>query len=273
MLIRYKNEDQAFSELLIAELSAFNFDSFLESEGRVKAYMPFEKFDEQMFKDYIDNNKFFDNTSYEIKRIGEKNWNELWESNFEPVIIADRCLIKAPFHTLKEKVDYEIIIEPKMSFGTGHHESTVLMVEQMLDMDMTDNIVLDMGCGTGVLAILAYKKGAGNITAIDNFDWAAKNAKENIKINNCRKIKVLHGDASDIRNMTFSLILANINKNVLLQDMHIYYDCLCENGQLLMSGILEKDVDDIVNKAFEVGLKPELQRSRNNWSVLLCNKR
>ncbi len=272
VIINYKNDNPDISEIFIAELSVFDFDSFAESEGKIKAYMPAQKFNKKDFLAFFKTNTFFKDADLTINTIGDKNWNKVWEQNFEPVLIDGQCYIRAPFHAPDKQARYELIIEPKMSFGTGHHASTMLMVKQMLLMDFHGKKVLDMGCGTGVLAILASKCGAEKVTAIDNSHWAAKNTKENIKINNTENIDVLHGDALLLKNRCFDIILANINKNVLLQDMKVYSDCLNTEGILLMSGIMEKDAEDIINKAFEVGLKPAVQNSTGDWVLLSCNK-
>ncbi len=271
VIINYRNDQKDLSEIFIAELSVFDFDSFAESEGKIKAYIPAQKFNENDFLVFFKNNTLFSSADYTINTIGDKNWNEVWERNFDPVLIDGQCFIRAPFHAPNKQVMYELVIEPKMSFGTGHHASTMLMIRQMLLMDFAGKQVLDMGCGTGVLAILASKKGAASVTAIDNFHWAVKNTEENIKINNTKNIDVLHGDALLLKNSTFDVILANINKNVLLEDMKVYKESLNPGGVLMMSGIMEKDAQDIVNRAFDTGLKPAFEKTKGDWVLLSCN--
>jgi ribosomal protein L11 methyltransferase len=261
-------EDQS---LLIAGLLELGFDSFGEEENTLLAYIPADNFQDEMLKGL----PFLQNHS-EVKAhvhpMEDKNWNKEWESNYRPVTIAGKCHVRAPFHPPMAEVDYEIIIEPKMAFGTAHHETTQLMASWLMELDINGKEVLDMGCGTGILAILANKMGAANVTGIDNDEWAWRNGLENFRINRVDNGNVYLGDASLIKTGSFDMILANINRNVLLQDMKAYIDGLRENGLLLLSGFYEKDIDAIAAAASENGLLLTASHCLNDWAVVLFYK-
>jgi ribosomal protein L11 methyltransferase len=206
------------------------------------------------------------------EEIQEKNWNEVWESNFEPVVIDNRCVVRAPFHKEYKDICYQINIEPKMSFGTGHHQTTRMMLEKILDLDVNQKNILDMGCGTGVLSILAAMKGAGNITAIDIDKWAIENTIENAQKNQINKIEVIQGGKDIIADRKFDIILANINRNILLDQMERYSKALINSGLLILSGILAEDIEIISESAKTNGFTLTDKNSMNNW-VLLMFKR
>lgn len=253
------------SEILIAELNEVGFESYTEIQNGINAYIPQNIFDNEKIKN-LQINSFPDCTiEYSWQIIKAQNWNAIWESNFEPISIENECFVRAPFHQKQNQFTYDIIIEPKMSFGTGHHETTSLMLKAMLSMDFNDRIVLDMGCGTGVLAILASLKKAKNIIAIDIDEWAFENTIENIARNNCHNIEVFKGDAALINQKLFDIILANINRNILLEDIKHYSKTLKRNGILLLSGIYENDLDVIKKEAENQHLKFEMYDSKNNW--------
>jgi ribosomal protein L11 methyltransferase len=254
------------SELLIAELGEIGFESFTVEGSVVNAYIQHQLFDIEKVKslNIINDNNFCD-IKYSHKVIEDQNWNAKWEENFDPIIIDDRCIIKAPFHNITKSYEYEITIMPKMSFGTGHHETTSLIVNKLLDVDVTDKIVLDMGCGTGILAILASMKGAKAITAIDNDEWAYNNSVENIATNNTENIDVHLGDAEMLKGLSFDIIIANINRNILLNDMEAYFNSLNNNGHLIMSGFYLSDLETIKDKAHSLGLKFKSYSENNNW--------
>ena len=214
------NPTEPWSDLLIDLMGEIGFESFDENHQGFKAYIPAQLFDKSKLEEIqlSDENGSHVDFNFEIKHITSQNWNELWESNFDPVDIEGRCFIRAPFHEAKNGYEYQIVIEPKMSFGTGHHETTSLMVQWVLDTDFSGKEVLDMGCGTGILAILSRKKGARNVVAIDNFIYAYENAIENAHYNDVTDITVMHGDASLLGDQKFDIILANITRNVLLAD-------------------------------------------------------
>ncbi len=255
------------SEILIAELGELPFESFVESEYGITAYIQKSLWNSNILEDlYILNSPEF-TISYTIEEIEQVNWNEEWEKNFEAIDVDGKCHVRAPFHP-KSDAQYEIIIEPKMSFGTGHHETTHMMIQHLLEMDVTGLKTLDMGCGTAILAILAEMKGAKPIDAIDIDNWCFLNSIENCERNNCNNITVYEGDASLLKDKKYDLIIANINRNILLNDMQSYVDCLNENGTILFSGFYEEDIPFINESCLEKGLTYVKKIQRNNWVSL-----
>ncbi len=260
-------------DVLVTILSNMGYDSFEETDTGCKAYIEKELFDEQKLHN-IDLNSMFGQkiqVSFVSREVENINWNEEWEKNYEPVLIAEKCYIRAPFHQPKPEVPMEIIIEPKMSFGTGHHKTTSLIVEFLLETDIKNKTVLDMGCGTGVLAIVSKRLGAGKVTAIDNHLYAYENTIENAENNNV-ELKVLHGDSSLLGEETYDIIIANITKNILLEDMDKYEAVLNSNGLLFLSGFFEEDIDDMINKAKILGLTLEGQKEDSSWAALKMKK-
>ena len=254
------------SEILMAQLGEIGFESFVEINEGLLAYIPAKDFKEKSLNILQSSDcKELLQFTYEFHLVEDQNWNEVWESNYEEVVIADKCLVRAPFHPKMENIEFDIIIEPKMSFGTAHHETTSLMIEHLLNVDFKNKSVLDMGCGTGVLAILAALKGATKITAIDNDEWAYKNTVENILKNNKSEIEVLEGDAEIIKNRKFDVIIANINRNILLNDMAAYSNSLNKNGVLFLSGFYETDLPIIKEKATSLGLNYASYLTKNYW--------
>jgi ribosomal protein L11 methyltransferase len=260
------------SEILIAQLGEVGFESFVENEEGFLAYINQLDFDKSLLKGVqLLNNPDFKIT-WSSKEIEQQNWNSEWEKNFHPIRIDDRCMVRAPFHA-KEEVDFDIIIEPKMSFGTGHHETTHMMLQHILDNDFRDKSVLDMGCGTGILAILAEMRGAKPIEAIDIDNWCCLNSIENIERNNCSNIKVFEGDSSLLINKKFDAIIANINRNILLDDISIYAQCLNVNGLLFLSGFYKSDLNIISSKCDEYSLQFNNNLEKNNWVAAVYRKR
>lgn len=252
------------SDILIAELGEAGFESFVEEEDDVLAYIQKTDWSSDILDDiYILGNSNFEIT-YQYKEIAQENWNATWEQNFQPIIVDDVCMIRAPFHE-KIQVDYDIVIEPKMSFGTGHHETTHMMLQHILQLDVENKTVLDMGSGTGVLAILAGMRGATNIDAIDIDNWCYLNAKENVTRNNMDFISVYEGDVTLLKDKKYDLIIANINRNILLADLPSYAKCLNKGGVLLLSGFYTEDLEMISQKCTELELKFEKNLERNNW--------
>ena len=258
---------QPGSEILIAELGYAGFESFVETTDGVVAYIQqSEHFDSILESINILKSEEFEIT-YSFETIMQTNWNAEWEKNFNPIVVGDQCAIRAPFHDPFD-VKYDIIIEPKMSFGTGHHETTHMMIEHILASDFTNKSVLDMGCGTGVLAILSKKNGAEVVEAIDIDNWCYLNSLENISRNDCAEISVLQGDASLLKGKRFDVIIANINRNILLKDLSTYAACLNENGSLFLSGFYDSDCELIESSCLKLGLKFETKRIRNSWVAL-----
>ncbi len=255
------------SEILVAELGELPFESFVESEFGVTAYIQKQFWTETILDDlFILNSPQFI-ISYKIEEIEQVNWNEEWEKNFEPIDVDGLCHVRAPFHP-KTVAKYDIIIEPKMSFGTGHHETTHMMIQHLLDMEVSDLKTLDMGCGTAILAILAEMKGAKPIDAIDIDNWCYLNSIENAERNSCSQITVYEGDAALLKGKKYDLIIANINRNILLNDMQSYVDCLNPNGTILFSGFYEEDIPFIDASCIEKGLFFKKKLQRNNWVSL-----
>ena len=255
------------SEILIAELGEKAFESFMETEDGISAYVQKELWTENILDDiYILTSSEFA-ISYEIEEIAPVNWNEEWEKNFSPIDVDGICYVRAPFHE-KTNAEFDIIIEPKMSFGTGHHETTHMMIQHLLETDVKDLKTLDMGCGTAILAILAEKKGANPIDAIDIDNWCYLNSIENAERNNCKEISVYEGDATLLESKNYDLIIANINRNILLNDIKIYSDCLNTNGILLLSGFYNEDIASIDAECIKNGLTYVKKLERNNWVSL-----
>ncbi len=258
---------QPGTEILIAELGYAGFESFVETPDGVIAYIQKGDHSESILESiHILSSEEFKIT-FNFETIAQTNWNAEWEKNFNPIVVGDQCAIRAPFHDPFD-VEYDIIIEPKMSFGTGHHETTHMMIEHILASDFANKSVLDMGCGTGVLAILAMKKGASKVEAIDIDNWCYLNSLENISRNECDQIIVLEGDASLLEGKKFDVIIANINRNILLNDLSGYVACLNENAFLFLSGFYDSDCTLIATSCQKLGLKLETKRTRNNWVAL-----
>lgn len=255
------------AEILMAELGYAGFESFVETNSGLQAYIQKEDWSEDILDDvYILNSDEFE-ISYSKKEIAKVNWNAEWEKSFFPIVVNNICTVRAPFHE-KPNTEYDIIIEPKMSFGTGHHETTFMMIKHMLQVDFKDKVVLDMGCGTGVLAILAQKLGAQEVTAIDIDNWCYKNSIENVEKNNCNSIKVLEGDASLLVSKQFDVILANINRNILLDDLLTYIENLNKDGILILSGFYDNDIHSIQEVCEQHLLKLIGTIEKNKWVSL-----
>lgn len=255
---------QPAAEILIAELGAVGFESFVEEPDGIMAYIQKKDWAESLLDsvEILRNSKF--HITYRHREIEQENWNANWESNFEAIEIGQHCVVRAPFHDAPD-VRYDIVIEPKMSFGTGHHETTHMMLEHILEIDCKGKSVLDMGCGTGVLAILSAMRGATMVDAIDIDSWCFQNSLENVDRNGCSQIRVQLGDAGLLGDRKYHLIIANINRNILLADIPIYAKCLAPSGILLLSGFYKTDLEIISEKCESVALKFEKNLEKNNW--------
>ena len=255
------------SEILVAELGELPFESFIDSDSGIVAYIQKQFWTENILDDlHILSSAEFQ-VSYTIEEIDQVNWNEEWEKNFEAIEVDGICHVRAPFHP-KTDAKFDIVIEPKMSFGTGHHETTHMMIQHLLETDVAGKKTLDMGCGTAILAILAEMKGAQPIDAIDIDNWCYLNSIENVERNNCTQISVYEGDADLLKGKKYDLIIANINRNILLNDMQTYVDCLNKDGILLLSGFYTEDIPFIDASCTENGLTYVKNFERNNWVSL-----
>jgi len=258
-------------EIVIAWLAELGFESFEESEDEVKAYIPAANFDEDAFFEFTEH--FYELIAlFDIRHIEHENWNHAWESNFPMTEIADRIVVYAPFHEAVPDREYRICIMPQMSFGTGHHETTSLMLELMLDLDMNGKRTLDMGCGTGILAIFAAIKKAHPVTAVDIDEWAFRNAAENCERNSISEIEILQGDSSLLTGRSYDIVLANITRNILLADMSTYAECLSTDGLLLLSGFYSTDFTDITAEARQHRLLLTKNIQKKNWMAAVYRK-
>jgi ribosomal protein L11 methyltransferase len=253
-------------DLLINALADYGFDTFEEMEIGFKAYIPTESFNQKTFDRELEPLHDILSFSYQVTLIPQKNWNEVWESNFEPIEISDQIYVRATFHTAKLEFKYEVVIDPKMAFGTGHHQTTSMMMEWMLEGDFNGKNVLDMGCGTGILAILASKMGAEHITAIDYDQVCYDSTIENAQLNNIGNITPLCGSKEAIPNEVYDVILANINRNILLEQMDRYVQVLKPGGEIYFSGFYETpDLDIITAEANKLGLKYISHKKTKDW--------
>ena len=261
-----------FADILVARLNEIEFESYSEDETGVKAYVQTHLLDENAVKEIINEVAKLCELSFTITKVKQENWNKKWENNFEPVHINDKCVIRAHFHAAFPDLEHEIIITPKMSFGTGHHETTSLVMNEMFGIDFTDKSVLDMGSGTGVLAILAAKLGATSLIGIDFDEWAYENAVENAEINAISTISFMHGDVDAIGDATFDIILANINRNIILQDIATYVKAMNTKSEIIFSGFLKEDIPLILEKSEQLGLELVVSKHKNKWQMLHLKK-
>ncbi|MCH3882820.1 MULTISPECIES: 50S ribosomal protein L11 methyltransferase [Tenacibaculum] len=254
-------------EILIAELGNVGFESFVETEEGVTAYVQKNEWNSTILESiFILSSEEF-NIEYTKVEVAQTNWNAEWEKNFQPIEVDNLVSVRAPFHE-NPNLKYDIVIEPKMSFGTGHHETTHMMIQHLIDLDVENKKTLDMGCGTGILAIFAEMKGAQPIDAIDIDNWCYENSVENVARNNRKHISVFEGDSSLLVNKKYDVIIANINRNILLNDMKTYTDCLNKDGVLLLSGFYKEDISTIDAEVSKYGLSLAKTIERNNWVAL-----
>ena len=255
------------TEILIAELGHVGFESFVENDNGVTAYIQKQEWNSNILDDlYILGSAEF-NIKFSYHEVIQTNWNKEWEKNFNPIQVDGQVSVRAPFHE-NPSLKFDIVIEPKMSFGTGHHETTHMMIQHLLALDLENKKVLDMGCGTGILAIFSEMKGAQPTDAIDIDSWCYQNSTENVQRNGCKYITVLEGDSSLLKGKKYDVIIANINRNILLSDMKIYTDCLRQEGILLLSGFYKDDIAIIESEVVKHGLVFDKMIQRNRWVAL-----
>lgn len=265
--------EEYLSDVLASELGELGFDSFLPTYNGLEAFIPANLYSEVKLNELLSNFIFEATIEYNVIKVETINWNEEWEKHyFEPIIIDNECVIHSSFHKDIPKLKYDIVIDPKMSFGTGHHETTSLMIAEILKMDVKGLSILDMGCGTSVLAILAAMRGASKITAIDIDEWCVANSIENIALNKVEGIEVLMGDAQLLNGLKYDVIIANINRNILLNDIKTYADCLDAGGELYISGFYKEDIPLIEAEANRNNLKLNYFAEKNNWVAVKTTK-
>ena len=265
-------ENENLKDMFMELLGSIGFDSFMDTDDGFEAYCQEPALDENELNDIMQMEQFANVKLLKKELIPDQDWNATWEASYEPVIINEFCRIRAPFHKVEGSYKYDLIIEPKMSFGTAHHETTSQIIELMLQSDFSGLNLLDMGSGTGVLAILAKKLGSATTVAIDNDEWAYRNALDNIRLNDENEIIVELGDANSLNDRQFDIILANINRNILLRDMKEYVKCLVDGGKIFFSGFYEEDLVLIAKEAERLGLKYSNHVTKNNWTAAVFVK-
>ena len=265
-------DNENLKDMFMELLGEIGFDSFMDTDEGIDAYCQEPLLNEEELNDIMQMEQFANVKFLKKELIPDQDWNATWEASYEPVIINEFCRIRAPFHKVEGSYKYDLIIEPKMSFGTAHHETTSQIIELMLQSDFTGQNLLDMGSGTGVLAILAKKLGSATTVAIDNDEWAYRNALDNIRLNDENEIIVELGDASSLNDRQFDVILANINRNILLRDMKEYVKCLVDGGKIFFSGFYEEDLVLIAKEAERLGLTYSNHVTKNNWTAAVFVK-
>lgn len=264
---------EAYRDILIAELADIGFDSFLETDQGFDAYISEDLFERAPFQAIISQYTEAASISLEEGKMAKVNWNEEWEKHYDPIEVEDQVYVRASFHEPKPQFAYEILINPKMSFGTGHHATTYLMLSHQLTLNHKDKRVLDIGAGTGILAIMAHLLGAASVEAFDIDEWCVENGNENFALNGMDKVQMGKGTVREVQPQgEFEIVLANINKNVLLDEMEVYSTLVKQSGYLLLSGFYEHDINDILSKASLPGLELVRQQVKDNWAALILQK-
>ncbi len=260
--------NETFGEIIMAELAELGFDSFIDKENGILGYIDGDLFEDMAVKQVFETYSSRTNLHYSFKKVERENWNSQWESNFSPISVDDKIHVRATFH---EPNDFpiEIIITPKMSFGTGHHETTHQVMSLQLEVDHAHKTVLDVGTGTGILAILAMKLGAKSVHAFDIDEWSVENTIENLELNNIKNVSVSLGTIQDQTAVQYDIVLANINRNILLDEIPLYVTFMKAGAHLFVSGFYEHDAIDIIAKATECGLKLIQQKSKNKWAAIV----
>lgn len=263
------NCPEDLSDYLIAELFEIGFDSFQEFDDGFEGSCDHSAFDENKVKDILTQ---FPNITFQLKEQEKVNWNEEWEKNYDPIIVDDRCIVRASFHKPQPQFEYEIIVTPKMSFGTGHHATTHQVLAYQLELDHQGKKVLDVGTGTGILAIMAQKRGASKLVATDIDEWCIENSEENFSLNGISEIALVKGQIEEVDEKDFDIVIANINKNVLLDQISEYSVRLKPGGQLVLSGFYESDIEDLEKEALQFDLMKVHWTTRDNWAMLVLSK-
>jgi ribosomal protein L11 methyltransferase len=265
--------DPDYAEILMAEIAEAGFDTFLETDSGFEAYVEMEKYDREQLEHIKEKYSTQTPIVFSQDQIQKRNWNEEWEKSYNPILVENKCLIRADFHQSDKKYPYELIITPKMSFGTGHHQTTYLMIKNQMEIDHRGKRVMDAGCGTAILSIMASKLGAREVEAFDIDEWSVSNGKENIETNGCVNIRQQQGKLAELNIMgTFDIILANINKNVLLEEIQLYSKYLVPNGILILSGFYVEDIVDLLEEASKRNLHELRRDERENWAALILVK-
>jgi ribosomal protein L11 methyltransferase len=265
--------NEEYRDILTAELAEIGFDTFMETDSGLEAFVENENYDAARLTEIKAKYSAQTSVEFSFDRIEKQNWNEQWEKSYEPINVEDKCLIRADFHPQDKKFPHEIIITPKMSFGTGHHQTTYLMIKNQMTIDHKGKRVMDAGCGTAILSIMSRKLGAKEVEAFDIDEWSVINGEENISINGCTNIHLQQGKISDVNlSGSFDIILANINKNVLLNEINIYSEFLPKHGLLLLSGFYTSDIPDLKKYAEEFKLQEVQRDERETWACLLLRK-
>lgn len=257
------------TDVLIAELFEIGFDSFQELDDGFEGSCDRKQYDEKKVDGIFHN---YSDVQFVVKEQEKVNWNEEWEKNYDPIIVGNKCIVRASFHEAQPQFQYEIIVTPKMSFGTGHHATTYQVLDYQMSLDHKGKNVLDVGTGTGILAIMASKRGASSITATDIDEWCIENSDENFALNDVKDVSLIHGQIQKVSSKSFDIIIANINKNVLLDQISEYANKLVNGGQLILSGFYESDIQDLVSEAKKFGLNKMKTTTRDKWSMLVLNK-
>lgn len=263
--------DESYKEIIIAELDDAGYDSFWETEEGVNAYIARKDYDEELLKAVLQKYTGITAITFSAEDLKEKNWNEEWEKNYDPIVVEDQIFVGASFHQARQHYPYNILINPRMSFGTGHHETTYLMLFHQLEIEQHNKKVLDIGSGTGILSIMAALKGAAYVLAVDNNDWAVENCSDNIEKNKVN-VELKQGTIEVVPPQKFDLILANINRNVLLQESNQYLEYLNKGGIMVLSGFYNHDVQDIAAIVTKAGCKLEDKKEKNDWAAVKFRK-
>lgn len=265
--------DDDTRDIAIAQLADLGYESFVDTPDGLMAYIVAQPNIDPTNHAHSLQMPSGVSLRAEWRTIADQNWNAVWESNFDPIVVDERCAVRASFHAPYPHIAHDIVIDPQMSFGTGHHQTTRLMLRALLGTPLNGRRVLDMGCGTGVLAILAEQRGAASVVAIDIEEWAYRNATANVELNNCKRIDVRQGDASLLQDLQVDVVLANINLNVLLADMSAYHQCLTAGGLLLISGILDADVPTIIAHADRIGFTHQRTELLEGWAMVAFERK